>query len=84
MFLGTSIADINQYRNGQPKLAFKAFELIQDIQKTPFEGLGKPEPLKGDKQGMWSRRVNEEHRLIYEVTDTAIRIFACRTHYGDK
>lgn len=55
--------------------------LIKDIQRTPFEGLGKPEPLKFNLSGFWSRRINDEHRLVYSVTDSAILIASCRYHY---
>ncbi|UKH20408.1 MULTISPECIES: Txe/YoeB family addiction module toxin [Actinobacillus] len=55
--------------------------LIKDIQRQPFEGIGKPEPLKFNLSGFWSRRINEEHRLIYSVEDEAILIVACRYHY---
>lgn len=49
--------------------------------KNPFEGLGKPEALKYELKGYWSRRINEEHRIVYEVTDAAIFIYAARYHY---
>lgn len=55
--------------------------LIKEIQKEPFTGIGKPEPLKFDKQGYWSRRINNEHRLVYKVTDDTIFILSCRYHY---
>lgn len=55
--------------------------LIKDIQRQPFEGIGKPEPLKFNLSGFWSRRINEEHRLIYSVENEAILIVACRYHY---
>ncbi|WP_370427032.1 Txe/YoeB family addiction module toxin [Actinobacillus pleuropneumoniae] len=55
--------------------------LIKDIQRQPFEGIGKLEPLKFNLSGFWSRRINEEHRLIYSVEDEAILIVACRYHY---
>ncbi|MBI4772541.1 MAG: Txe/YoeB family addiction module toxin [Chloroflexi bacterium] len=57
--------------------------LIHDIQRSPFTGLGKPEPLRHELTGFWSRRINDEHRLVYKVTDDAILIIACRYHYSD-
>lgn len=57
--------------------------LIKDIQRGPFEGTGKPEPLKHQLQGLWSLRIHEEHCLIYEVTEDELRIIACRYHYWD-
>ncbi|WP_322977415.1 Txe/YoeB family addiction module toxin [Acinetobacter pittii] len=55
--------------------------LIKDCLRSPFEGLGKPEPLIGDLSGFWSRRIDEKNRLVYEVTDSAITIISCRYHY---
>ena len=63
------------------KKALRIARLIEAIQRDPFQGLGEPEPLKHDLAGCWSRRINQEHRLVYEVTDTKIRILACRFHY---
>jgi toxin YoeB len=56
-------------------------QLIKDTVRTPFEGLGKPEPLKADLAGYWSRRITDEHRLVYGVTGTDLVIIACRHHY---
>ena len=66
------------------KIAIKIGNLIEDILKNPFTGIGKPEPLKGNLKGYWSRRITEEHRLIYRITDESIVIFSCYTHYNDK
>ena len=55
--------------------------LIKECQRTPFEGTGKPEPLKHELSGYWSRRINDEHRLVYKVTDTMIIIASCKYHY---
>jgi toxin YoeB len=55
--------------------------LIKDIQRNPFQGLGKPEPLKFDLSGKWSRKINSEHRLVYNVSDGETIIFQCRYHY---
>ena len=57
--------------------------LIKDASRSPFEGIGKPEPLKGDLSGHWSRRITDEHRLIYTVTTNELIIIACRFHYKD-
>ena len=56
-------------------------QLVEDIDRNGNEGLGKPEPLKHDLSGYWSRRINEEHRLVYRLTDTEIIIVQCRSHY---
>lgn len=55
--------------------------LIRDIQRSPFEGIGKPEPLKHNLSGFWSRRIDDEHRLVYTVVDGRILIAQCRYHY---
>lgn len=55
--------------------------LIRECMRHPFEGTGKPEPLKGDLSGFWSRRITREHRLVYRVTATAIEVVQCRYHY---
>ena len=58
--------------------------LVKDALRTPFEGIGKPEPLKGNLTGAWSRRIDDANRLIYTADDDAVRIASCRYHYGDK
>ncbi|WP_431712747.1 Txe/YoeB family addiction module toxin [Serratia marcescens] len=55
--------------------------LIEEIKRTPFTGKGKPEPLRHHLTGFWSRRINQEHRLVYRVTDDAVMIASCRYHY---
>lgn len=55
--------------------------LIKDIQRQPFQGIGKPEPLKFDMAGCWSRRITEEHRLVYKIHDHKVIILQCRYHY---
>lgn len=55
--------------------------LIKECQRHPFEGVGKPEPLKGDLAGCWSRRINREHRLVYGVPGDNLEILQCRYHY---
>lgn len=55
--------------------------LIKECLRTPFEGTGKPEPLKGEFSGWWSRRIDHEHRLVYRATDDALLVAQCRYHY---
>ncbi len=55
--------------------------LIKDVLRTPFQGIGKPEPLKGNLARYWSRRISDEHRLVYTATSTEVTIIACRYHY---
>ena len=61
--------------------ALRIINLIKDVQRDPFRGIGKPEPLKHELKGCWSRRIDQEHRLVYQVTEEKIRILACRYHY---
>mgnify|MGYP003601571352 FL=1 len=70
------------YWQSQDKKTLKRINnLVKECQRTPFEGIGKPEPLLGDLSGFWSRRIDEKNRLVYEVTDVAITIISCRFHY---
>ena len=61
--------------------AIRILELIRDLQRDPFSGKGKPERLKHELAGCWSRRIDQEHRLVYQVKDNVVRILACRYHY---
>ena len=63
------------------KMLKKINDLIKDIQRNPHSGIGKPEPLKYDLAGYWSRRIDQEHRLVYQVIDNDIRIISCKYHY---
>ena len=58
--------------------------LLKDIARTPFEGLGKPEALKGNLSGYWSRRIDDTHRLVYKISDMTIMVYQCKGHYEDK
>jgi toxin YoeB len=71
------------YWQGQDKKTLKRInKLIDNTIRTPFEGIGKPEPLKENLSGFWSRRIDDTHRLVCAVTDTHITIIACRYHYN--
>jgi len=59
-------------------------ELIKDIRRNPFNGIGKPEPLKHNLSGFWSRRINDENRLVYVVEKDAVVIISCKGHYNNK
>jgi len=61
--------------------ALRVIRLIREMQHDPFTGIGKPEPLRHEFSGCWSRRITEEHRLVYQVQPEKIRILACRYHY---
>ena len=63
------------------KVSKKINTLIRDIKREPFGGIGKPEPLKHELAGYWSRRITDEHRLVYEITDYTVIVISCRFHY---
>ena len=73
--------DYTSWQKEDKKILRKINELIKDIQRTPFEGLGKPEPLRYDLAGFWSRRIDSEHRLVYQFKNNEILIYSCRFHY---
>lgn len=80
-----SISSWNDYVYWQKvdkKLVKRINELIRSCTRTPFEGIGKPEALKGDLQGYWSKRITSEHRLVYKYENEKLLIAACRYHYG--
>lgn len=74
--------DIGHFKkSGQNGILKKIRKLIESVHQTPFEGIGKPEPLKHGLSGCWSRRINKEHRLVYEVFDHKIFILSAKGHY---
>lgn len=81
IFSKNSWEDYSSWLIEDRKILKKINELIKDIQKTPFSGKGKPEPLKYDLAGFWSRRINLEHRLVYKYEDDNIYIYSCKYHY---
>lgn len=74
--------ELEWFERNKPKLAEKIAALLSDIQKTPYKGLGKPEPLKYQLSGYWSRRINSEHRLVYCIKGKTIIVVQCKYHYG--
>ena len=76
--------DYVSWQTEDKKTLKKINALIKDIQRTPFEGIGKPEPLKFKLAGFWSRRIDLEHRLVYQVDNSDILIYSCRYHYDKK
>lgn len=81
VFSDASWDDYIYWQTSDTKNLKKINMLIKDIKRSPFEGIGKPEPLKHQLNGCWSRRIDNEHRLVYEVTQDSIRIVSCRFHY---
>jgi toxin YoeB len=73
------------YWQSQDKKTLKRInQLIKDIERNGYDGIGKPEALKGELSGWWSRRIDDTNRLIYQIENNKIIISYCRTHYGDK
>lgn len=80
-FLPDAFDQFNYWSREDRRIQKRIGELIKDILRDSFQGIGKPEPLKGNLKGLWSRRITEEHRLVYEVTDSEILVYSCRFHY---
>jgi len=73
--------DFNEWAQNDKKIYQRIVALINDIARHPHQGIGKPEPLKHQLQGYWSRRINQEHRLVYRVQNEECLIIACKYHY---
>jgi len=72
------------YWQTQDKKTLKRINtLLKDMSRSPFDGIGKPEPLKGELSGLWSRRIDDTNRILYRVTDDYIEIIQCKGHYND-
>jgi len=80
-FHQSAFEQYNEWATTDKKMFERVRRLIGETARTPFDGIGKPEPLKGDLKGYWSRRITDEHRLVYKVTDEEIVIVSCRYHY---
>ncbi len=83
VFSKNSWEDYISWQKEDRKILKKINELIKDIQRTPYEGIGKPEPLKYDLTGLWSRRIDREHRLVYQIRGEELLIYSCRFHYDN-
>jgi toxin YoeB len=73
--------DYLNWQKNDKKVLERINELIKDALRSPFKGIGKPEPLKGDLAGCWSRRITDEHRLVYFIKEDRLHIIQCRFHY---
>jgi len=82
-FTPIAFDNYKEWASTNKKIFKKINEIIQSIDRTPFEGIGKPEPLKYQLKNYWSRRITEEHRLVYSITETEILIISCKYHYQD-
>jgi len=81
VFEAEAFDDYNNWAIFDIKIFKKIQELLKDIKRDPFKGLGKPEPLKHELAGYWSRRITEEHRLVYQISGNDIIIYSCKGHY---
>jgi toxin YoeB len=81
VFDRNALEDLTWWIQQDRKIAIKIMNVIKEIQSNPFQGIGKPEPLKHELSGCWSRRITKEHRIVYQVFDAKIKILACRFHY---
>lgn len=76
--------DYVYWHTGDRKNLKRIYQLIKDIERNGNDGIGKPEPLKGDLSGFWSREIDQKNRLVYRIVETEIQIIQYKTHYGDK
>lgn len=74
--------DLNLWKEQNKRIVEKIQKLLKAIAKDPFKGIGKPEPLKYQLSGCWSRRINKEHRLVYRVQNEELQLISCRYHYS--
>jgi len=81
IFTKNAWKDYLSWQSENKKMLIKINELIREIHRTPYKGKGKPEPLKHELTGLWSRRIDKEHRLIYQIVHEDILIYSCRYHY---
>lgn len=75
--------DYLYWQTQDKKLLRRINDLIKDAEREPFCGIGKPEPLRGELAGFWSRRIDERNRLVYRIKDGVLEILSCRGHYED-
>jgi toxin YoeB len=73
--------DYLYWQGADPKLTLRINGLLKECLRTPFSGMGKPEPLRGEMKGFWSRRIDQEHRLVYKPSSDGLLIAQCRYHY---
>ena len=82
IFIGKSLKDLNYWeKSGNVAVRKRIRKLIEEIQKTPFEGIGKPEALRFDLSGKWSRRITGKDRMVYEIYEGKIKIYSLKGHY---
>ena len=72
-----------EWQTQDKKMLKRINQLLQDIERNGYSGLGKPEPLRGNLSGFWSRRIDDEHRIVYRISEDRVEIIQCRGHYDD-
>lgn len=82
-FTPTGWSEFQDLLKQDRKLFLRAIDLIEAVSRDPFSGMGKPEPLKHQLAGCWSRRINDRHRLVYRVSGQTLVILSCIYHYGE-
>lgn len=83
LFTEDAWEDYLYWQTQDKKILKRINQLLQDIERNGYNGIGKPEPLQGDLSGFWSRRIDDEHRIVYRVTEDRVEIIQCRGHYDD-
>lgn len=83
LFSEDAWADYLYWQTQDKKTLKRINQLLSDIERNGYDGIGKPEPLRGDLSGFWSRRIDDAHRIVYRIQDDRIEIIQCRGHYED-
>ena len=83
LFTEDAWEDYLYWQTQDKKILKRINQLLQDIERNGYNGIGKPEPLRGGLSGFWSRRIDDEHRIVYRVTEDRVEIIQCRGHYDD-
>jgi toxin YoeB len=81
VFTENAWEDYLSWQKQDKQMLKKINVLIKEVQRNPYEGIGKPEPLKYDLAGFWSRRIDREHRLVYQILEDKLLVYSCRFHY---
>ena len=83
LFTEDAWADYLYWQTQDKKMLKRINQLLQDMERNGYSGIGKPEPLRGDLSGFWSRRIDDEHRIVYRISEDRIEIIQCRGHYDN-
>ena len=83
LFTEDAWSDYLYWQTQDKKMLKRINQLLQDIERNGYSGLGKPEPLRGNLSGFWSRRIDDEHRIVYRISEDRIEIIQCKGHYHD-